>query len=90
MSTTWIIIRDPSCVPDRKGPFPDHLVKQFLREALEARMGSFVTVATINGTDLSVEDGPQYLEIMDGRFRSLARRHRESTRVHQQITRTEG
>ena len=81
MSTNWIIIRDAGCVPDRKGPFPDHLLKQFLREALEARMGSFVTVARVNGDDLHVEDGPQYLEIMDGRFRALAKRHRESTRA---------
>jgi hypothetical protein len=82
VTTTWIIIRDPGCVPDRKGPFPDVMVKQFLVEALEARMGSFVTVATIDGTDLRVEDGPQCLEIMDGRYRHLARRHRASTKPH--------
>lgn len=40
--SNWIIIRDPGCVPDRKGPFPDHLLKQYLREALEARMGSMI------------------------------------------------
>lgn len=84
MSTTWIIIRDPGCVPDLKGPFPDSMVKQFIREALECRMGSFITVATIHDGRLNVQDGPECLEMMDGRSRSLARRHRESTRVHQQ------
>ena len=88
MSTNWIIIRDPGCVPDLKGPFPNHLLKQYLREALEARMGSFVTVATVEDDNLRVEDGPQYLEIMDNRFRSLARRHRYSTRITQGVKET--
>lgn len=80
--TTYIIIRDKGCVPDQKGPFPDGMVKGFLKEALEARMGSFVTVATVyDDGRLSIQDGPECLEMMDRRHKHLARKHRASTAV---------
>src|SRR4051812_1193031 len=88
MSTNWIIITDVNCVPDLKGPFPDSMLKQYLREALEERMGSRIAVATIHDGSLSVQDGPECLQMMDGRSAPLARRHRASTRVIQQERKT--
>jgi len=72
----YIVITDPDCVPDLKGPFnaPGHL-KQFLKEAMEARPYSHIMVARCHGT-LSVEDGTQCLEMLDMRSSPTARKHR--------------
>lgn len=76
----WVIIRDPGCVPVQKGPFKAQQIAGFLREVCEARPTSLVEVLTIHeGNQISVEDGPQCLEIIDGRSRSVAQKHRQRT-----------
>lgn len=79
---TWIIVTDPGCVPQRKGPIRDgrHLV-EFLRELMEARPTSHLIVARIDGDQLHVEDGTQALEIADGRSAPTARKHRDRLRA---------
>lgn len=92
MDYTWIILREPGCVPQRKGPFRPHQVKQFLLELFEARPTALVTV--LSGLDAcgpSVSDGPEWLEVSDRRYRSRAQRHRETSRAawagsHQRVT----
>lgn len=80
-ANTWIILREPGCVPQRKGPFPSRNFKATLREFMEARPRAFITVLTWHpALGPEVEDGPQCLEIMDGRYRNIANHHRESTR----------
>jgi hypothetical protein len=72
----YIIITDPGCVPDLKGPFnaPGHL-KRFLKEAMAARPFSHLMVASCHGT-LMVSDGTQELEMLDMRSSPTARKHR--------------
>lgn len=79
---TWIIVTDPGCVPQRKGPIRDgrHLV-EFLRELMEGRPTSHLIVARIDGDQLHVEDGTQALEIADGRSAPTARKHRDRLRA---------
>jgi hypothetical protein len=76
----WFILREPGCVPQLKGPFPPKMVKGFLRELMEHRPHAFVTVLSISYGQPVVEDGPECLEILDGRMAATARRHRQSTR----------
>lgn len=79
---TWIIVTDPGCVPDRKGPIRDgrHLV-EFLRELMSARPTSHLIVASISGDQLHVEDGTVALEMTDRRSAPTARKHRERLRA---------
>lgn len=73
----WIVIRDPGCVPDVKGPFRPVQVAPFLREVFECRPYSFVEVLTVTyGGIVSVQDGPECLEMTDGRSAPIARKHR--------------
>lgn len=77
----WVEIRDPNCVPDLKGPFPPSMIAGFLREAMDGRPYSHLTVITLLGDGVSLEDGPTYLMMMDGRSRSRAMAHIKRTRV---------
>lgn len=72
----WLILREPGCVPDLKGPWPHAMTKMVLREFLEARPSAFVTVLTIHANGPDVQDGPHCLEMLDGRSKYTARRHR--------------
>ncbi len=78
----WVILREPGCVPERKGPFAHgggRLVG-FLREVMRARPGAYITVASYAFGRLCVQDGPEALMMLDGRSRSVARRHLRTTR----------
>ncbi len=79
----WIIIRDPGCVPDQKGPFLPTQVAGFLREVFAARPTSLVEVITVHdgGKQISVQDGPQCLMMIDGRSTSVALRHIKQCRA---------
>lgn len=74
---TWIIVTDPGCVPERKGPIVDrkHLVT-FLRELMAGRPHSHLIVARICGRELYVDDATQILEMTDARSAPTARKHR--------------
>jgi hypothetical protein len=77
---TWFILREPGCVPQRKGPFRAGQAKAFLLELMECRPHAFITVLLLGGGDGPVvEDAPEWLEIADGRYRHRARRHRASS-----------
>ncbi len=72
----YIIITDPGCVPDLKGPFNGRgQLKRFLKEAMTARPFSHIMVARCHGT-LNVSDGTQELEMLDMRSSPTARKHR--------------
>lgn len=79
---TWLILREPGCVPERKGPFAPTDLANTLREFMKARPTASITVLTWDATgDPSVEDGPECLSILDGRSASIAAKHRASTRA---------
>lgn len=78
---TWIELREPGCVPERKGAFttPAQL-KAFLIELFDCRPTALVTVVMIHSEGPDFQDGPECLEMMDGRQRKRAERHRQNTK----------
>lgn len=76
LTGTWIELRDPHCVPERKGPFSTQGdVVSFIREVMDCRPGTLITVVTTDDLGVHFEDGPQYLQISDGRSMKRASRH---------------
>lgn len=73
----WVVIRDPGCVPDLKGPFLDSQIADFLREVFKHRQQSFVEVVTVHDSGIDVQDGPEALDVIDGRSAPVARAHRK-------------
>lgn len=80
MNPAWIEMREPGGAPERKGPFNDgeHL-KQFLIELFDHRPSALVTVIFMHPCGPSLQDGPECLEMMDGRCRNRASRHRANS-----------
>lgn len=81
LSETFFILRAPGIVPEVKRCVEGNEML-FLKELLVARPRELVTVVTpdaVHGP--MVEDGPQALEMWNGRSRHLARRHRASTKA---------
>lgn len=77
---TWIILREPGKVPELKGAFRPDQVKPFLVELTTFRQSALITVLTIDEHGRpSVQDGPECLEMLDGRFTNRAARHRAKT-----------
>ena len=75
---SWVIITDPGCVPDRKGPFLNATqLKRFLREAMAGRPYSHLMVLTCSDIQPGIEDGTQCLEMLDARSFPTTRKHRE-------------
>lgn len=81
MHDHWIILREPGCVPQRKGPFRATDIKAFLLEVFDARPSAHVTVLTLSEGGPGVQDGPECLEMIDRRYRQRAARHRQTTRA---------
>lgn len=80
LSTMLFIFREPGCVPQYKRCVAGSEMK-FLRELMDARPNAFITLVQTGENGPLVWDGPEYMQIMDGRQRHRARRHRESTRA---------
>ena len=78
----WIIVADPGCVPERRGPIRNvNELAMSLRQLMDDRPWSHLIVARIDGDQLYLEDGTQALELIDGRSAPIARRHRERLRL---------
>lgn len=78
---SWILVRDPNCVPAQKGPFRPDQVAPFLRELMAARPYSYLTVVTVHDDrQISSQDGPECLMMLDGRSRRTAMAHIERLR----------
>jgi hypothetical protein len=88
----WLELREPGMVPERKGAFLSRGMAKVLREFMAARPEAFITVVTVAGGQPHFEDGPQALEICDGRSSSIAAKHRASSaaafarRAHGELT----
>lgn len=77
----WLELREPGCVPERKGPWPQAQIATVLREFMAARPEAFISVVTVSSTgEPFFQDGPEALMMVDGRSMSTARRHLETTR----------
>lgn len=78
---TWVVIRDPGCVPQRKGPIAPGELARFLREAFEARPISYVEVVSATGSEIDIQDGPECLQMLDGRSMAAGSRHNARLRA---------
>jgi hypothetical protein len=77
----WIIVRDPGCVPDMKGPWPIAVMAKTLREFMDARPTSLLTVLTISEDGCpSVQDAPECLMMLDGRSMSRSSKHIQTSK----------
>lgn len=75
----WLELREPGNVPIRKGPFHRRDMAATLREFFDARPLAFISVVTVGHDGPWFEDAPQTLEMLDGRSRPVAERHRQSS-----------
>jgi len=75
----WLMLQEPRRVPERKGPWPMADTLKILREFMAARPGAYITILTVDEEGVPwVQHGPEWLEMMDGRSRSVVRRHNRS------------
>lgn len=78
----WIEVRDPGCVPQLKGPFIGRLAP-VLREFMDARPQAYLTVIRWSVMGPLLQDGPEALQMADGRSMERGRRHiRTSAAAH--------
>jgi len=63
----FVIVRDPGCAPEGKGPFPHGHVSTFVRELIACRpAGTEITVALLTWNhELWVDDGREMITIED-------------------------
>jgi hypothetical protein len=76
----WLELREPNCVPERKGPFHSHTRATVLREFMEARPSAFISVVTLSHDGPDFQDGPECLMMADGRSTKTALKHIESSK----------
>lgn len=63
----WVIVRDPGCIPEKKGPFPVDRVSGFIRELIACRSAETqITVVSLTyDYDIWVDDGRERIVIED-------------------------
>lgn len=76
----WLVLHEPGCVPERKGPWPLTMAAQTLREFIKARPKAYIDFLTIGHDGPDVEHGPEVLQMLDGRSMSVGRAHNQRTR----------
>lgn len=78
-SKFWLELREPNCVPERKGPFRVKKTAEVLREFVKARPQAMISVVTIGYDGPWFEDAPTCLMQTDGRSTSTASAHIKSS-----------
>lgn len=79
----WLELREPRRVPERKGPWSSGMVATVLREFMAARPSAYITVVTIDANGPSFADGPETLQMADGRSMSTGAKHiRRTAEAH--------
>jgi len=72
----WMLVRDPGCIPERKGPYLKADTAARIREFMRARPFSFLSILTVDQSGQpSIADGPEVLQSLDGRSVSFASKH---------------
>lgn len=73
----WLELREPGCVPERKGKWPPSQTASILREFMKARPKAFITVVTWDASYGApvFQDAPECLGLLDMRSLITARRH---------------
>lgn len=76
----WLIVHEPGCVPERKGPWLNTGFKEVLRDFINARPTAYLTVLTVGEDGVPhVQHGPEALQMADGRSMSVGRKHNART-----------
>ena len=77
----WLSLREPGCVPDRKGPWPIADTAKVLREFIAARPTAYIDYITLDTFGHpQIEHGPEVLQRTDGRSMSVGRKHNSRVR----------
>lgn len=71
----WLELREPGWVPERKGPWLLHGLASILREFMAVRPTAYITVVTIGHDGPSFQDGPEALQMADGRSVATGSKH---------------
>lgn len=79
-SRFWLELREPRRVPERKGPWLLTGLAPILREFMAARPTAYITVVTIGHDGPDFQDGPEALQMADGRSMSTGSKHIARTR----------
>jgi hypothetical protein len=77
----WLVLHEPGCVPERKGPWRLTEQRRVLREFMRARPTALIDFVTIGSDGPQVQRGPECLQMLDGRSMAFARRHNASVRA---------
>lgn len=78
----WLFLREPGCVPQRKGPWNKDRSADVLREFIRARPTAYIDYVWIGHLGYpEVQHGPEVLQMIDGRSMSVGRKHNERVRV---------
>lgn len=80
-SRFWLEIREPGCVPQRKGSWPLGQTAAILREFMAAWPNAYITVVTIGHDGPDFEDGPEALQMADARSMATGTKHIKRTRA---------
>lgn len=75
----WLELREPKCIPERKGPWPRERKAEILREFMDARQTAQISVVTWTYDGPHFQDAPECLSMLDGRSMRRACRHIESS-----------
>src|SRR5690606_21691982 len=76
----WLSLREPGCIPDRKGPWPKDQTAKVLREFIAERQTAYIDYITIGDDGPLIEHGPEVLQMVDGRSMSVGRKHNARVR----------
>jgi hypothetical protein len=76
----WLVVIEPGCVPERKGPWPHSETRRVLREFIRARPKAYILFLDLGHDGPWVIWGPEWLQMLDGRSMSVGRRHNAQTR----------
>lgn len=75
----WVMLQEPGCVPEMKGPFGSRFLPAFLRECMDARPTALLTVVTVDEGVPQFDEAGMWLTVADGR--SVPRVQRWRARV---------
>jgi hypothetical protein len=77
----WLVLHEPGCVPERKGPWPKSRSCDVLREFMRARPRALIDYLWMEPDGPQVEHGPAWLSMLDGRSRPFVKRHNANVRA---------
>lgn len=79
--TFWLSLREPGCIPQRKGPWAIAKTVEILREFIAGRPTAYIDYITVDSSGCpEIQHGPEVLQMADGRSMSTGRKHNQRVR----------